>query len=206
MLCPTLGSQLAGQQLPDVSQLFWSAPPRWVCSLQYWRHIQSSRPFHQVCLLLWFFQRDHTLPSYLLLCQELCPHLCPCIQRLTHAVSCSGNASSEALLQPLAGAVGQLWSQRQRPSATCATWSGFHYQTFDGRHYHFLGRCTYLLAGAADSTWAVHLRPRVHCSQPGHCWLVREREISPEEVWIRWEGLGSRLSYTSGPLLSLRFK
>lgn len=55
--------------------------------------------------------------------------------------------------------VAQLWSQRQRPSATCATWSGFHYRTFDGRHYHFLGRRTYLLAGAADSTWAVHLSP-----------------------------------------------
>ncbi|XP_055461492.1 SCO-spondin [Psammomys obesus] len=104
-------------------------------------------------------------------------------------LSCSGrhlpgNASSEALLQPLAGAIGQLWSQRQRPSATCATWSGFHYQTFDGRHYHFLGRCTYLLAGAMDSTWAVHLRPRVHCSQPGHCWLVQVM-MGPEEVLIK---------------------
>uniref|UniRef100_H0VSR4 SCO-spondin n=1 Tax=Cavia porcellus TaxID=10141 RepID=H0VSR4_CAVPO len=95
-----------------------------------------------------------------------------------------GNVSSVALLQPLAGAVGQLWSQRQQPSATCATWSGFHYRTFDGRHYHFLGHCTYLLAGAADSSWAVHLGPGDNCSQPGHCQLVRVM-MGSEDVLIR---------------------
>uniref|UniRef100_A0A8D0TL61 SCO-spondin n=1 Tax=Sus scrofa TaxID=9823 RepID=A0A8D0TL61_PIG len=104
-------------------------------------------------------------------------------------LSCSshqlpGTVPSPALLQPLAGAVAQLWSQRQRPSATCATWSGFHYRTFDRRHYHFLGRCTYLLAGAADSTWAVHLEPRGHCPQPGHCQLARVM-MGPEEVLVR---------------------
>lgn len=65
----------------------------------------------------------------------------------------------------------QLWRQHQCSSATCATWLGFHYRTFDGRHYHFLRHCTYLLAGAADTTWAVHLTPRGHCPQPGHCQL-----------------------------------
>ncbi|XP_037691794.1 SCO-spondin-like [Choloepus didactylus] len=104
-------------------------------------------------------------------------------------LSCSGQhlpgtAPTPALLQPLAGAVGQLWSQRQRPSATCATWSGFHYRTFDGRHYHFLGHCTYLLAGAADSTWAVHITPSAYCPPPGHCQLVRVM-LGPEEVLIR---------------------
>ncbi|KAM5303201.1 LOW QUALITY PROTEIN: SCO-spondin-like [Glossophaga mutica] len=96
-----------------------------------------------------------------------------------------GSTPSPAPLQPLAGAVAQLWSQRQRPSATCATWSGFHYyRAFDGHHYHFLGRCTYLLAGAADSTWAVHLSPGGPCSQPGHCQLARVL-MGPEEVLIR---------------------
>ncbi|KAM5255351.1 SCO-spondin-like [Ctenodactylus gundi] len=104
-------------------------------------------------------------------------------------LSCSsghspGNTSSAALLQPRAGAVGQLWSQRQHPSATCTTWSGFHYHTFDGRHYHFLGSCTYLLAGAADATWAVHLMPRGHCFQPGHCQLVRVM-MGSEEVLVQ---------------------
>ncbi|XP_078198084.1 SCO-spondin isoform X14 [Callithrix jacchus] len=95
-----------------------------------------------------------------------------------------GSASSPAPLQPLAGAVGQLWSQHQHPSATCASWSGFHYRTFDGRHYHFLGRCTYLLAGAADSTWAVHLRPGDRCPQLGHCQLVQVT-MGREEVLIQ---------------------
>ncbi|KAB1276572.1 SCO-spondin [Camelus dromedarius] len=95
-----------------------------------------------------------------------------------------GNTPSPALLQPLAGAVAQLLSQRQRLSATCSTWSGFHYRTFDGRHYHFLGRCTYLLAGAADSTWAVYLEPRGHCPPHGHCQLARV-VMGPEEVLIQ---------------------
>ncbi|CAK7295104.1 SSPO [Vulpes lagopus] len=104
-------------------------------------------------------------------------------------LSCSsphgpGSSPSPALLQPLLGAVAQFWSQRQHPSATCATWSGFHYRTFDGHHYRFLGRCTYLLAGAADSTWAVHLTPRGHCPQPGHCQLARVM-MGPEEVLIQ---------------------
>ncbi|XP_070371679.1 SCO-spondin isoform X2 [Equus asinus] len=104
-------------------------------------------------------------------------------------LSCSslrppGSTPSPALLRPLPGAVAQLWSQHQRPSATCATWSGFHYRTFDGRHYHFLGRCTYLLVGAVDSTWAVHLVPRGHCPLPGHCQLARVM-MGPEEVLVQ---------------------
>ncbi|XP_042533232.1 SCO-spondin-like [Dipodomys spectabilis] len=95
-----------------------------------------------------------------------------------------GNSSSAALLQPLAGAVGQLRSQHQHPLATCATWSGFHYRTFDGRHYHFLGRCTYLLAGAVDSSWMVHLRPGSHCPQPESCQLVQVT-MGSDEVLVQ---------------------
>ncbi|XP_039109837.1 SCO-spondin-like [Hyaena hyaena] len=99
-----------------------------------------------------------------------------------------GSAPPPASLQPLVGAVAQFWSQRQQPAATCTTWSGFHYRTFDGRHYHFLGRCTYLLAGAVDSTWAVHLTPRGHCPQPGYCQLARVM-MGPEEVLIQGQNV-----------------
>ncbi|XP_006887346.1 PREDICTED: SCO-spondin [Elephantulus edwardii] len=92
----------------------------------------------------------------------------------------SGSTPTLATLQPLAG----VWGQLPHPSATCATWSGVHYRTFDGRHFHFLGHCTYLLAGAADSSWAVHLLPRGHCPQPERCQLVRVM-MGPEEALIQ---------------------
>ncbi|KAM8818088.1 LOW QUALITY PROTEIN: SCO-spondin-like [Rhynchonycteris naso] len=97
-----------------------------------------------------------------------------------------GSTPTLVLQQPLAGAMAQLWSQCQRPLATCATWSSFHYRTFDRCHYHFLGHCTYLLAGAADSTWAVHLSPRGHCAQRSarHCELARVM-MGQEDVLIQ---------------------
>lgn len=80
MLCPTLGTQLVEQQLPAVPQLSWSAPPRWVCRLQLIQTLiltlKSSRPFHGVLSSPLVSPRDHALTSHLLLCQELCPHLC----------------------------------------------------------------------------------------------------------------------------------
>uniref|UniRef100_A0A8C9YIB5 SCO-spondin n=1 Tax=Sander lucioperca TaxID=283035 RepID=A0A8C9YIB5_SANLU len=43
-------------------------------------------------------------------------------------------------------------------SATCMSWGGAHYQTFDRKHFHFQGSCTYLLASSTDGTWAVYIR------------------------------------------------
>ncbi|XP_074051346.1 SCO-spondin-like [Macrotis lagotis] len=97
----------------------------------------------------------------------------------------TGNHLSPALLQPLPGAVGHLWSQRQGLSATCITWSGFHYRTFDGRHYHFLGQCTYLLAGDNDATWTVYFIPGRHCSQPDYCQMTIQVLLGQDEVLIQ---------------------
>ncbi|KAH0627733.1 hypothetical protein JD844_003874 [Phrynosoma platyrhinos] len=46
---------------------------------------------------------------------------------------------------------------RQRPFATCVTWSSIHYRTFDGKHFRFHGTCVYALAAASDGTWAIYL-------------------------------------------------
>ncbi|XP_069586533.1 SCO-spondin-like [Ranitomeya imitator] len=39
--------------------------------------------------------------------------------------------------------------------STCITWGGFHYRTFDGRHYNFHGQCMYNLVSSSDTNWAV---------------------------------------------------
>uniref|UniRef100_A0A8C7QRY5 SCO-spondin n=1 Tax=Oncorhynchus mykiss TaxID=8022 RepID=A0A8C7QRY5_ONCMY len=42
-------------------------------------------------------------------------------------------------------------------SATCLSWGGAHYRTFDRKHFHFQGDCTYVLASSTDGTWAVYI-------------------------------------------------
>lgn len=42
-------------------------------------------------------------------------------------------------------------------SATCMLWGGSHYRSFDRKHFHFQGSCTYLLAASTDGTWAVYI-------------------------------------------------
>ncbi|XP_071400243.1 SCO-spondin-like, partial [Centroberyx affinis] len=52
-------------------------------------------------------------------------------------------------------------------SATCMTWGGTHYRTFDRKHFHFQGSCTYLLASSTDGTWAVYIS--TVCDGRGDC-------------------------------------
>lgn len=52
-------------------------------------------------------------------------------------------------------------------SATCMSWGGAHYRTFDRKHFHFQGSCTYLLASSTDGTWAVYIS--TICDQRGNC-------------------------------------
>ncbi|KAG1934323.1 otogelin-like protein [Pimephales promelas] len=52
-------------------------------------------------------------------------------------------------------------------SGTCMSWGGTHYRTFDRKHFHFQGSCTYLLASSTDGTWAVYSSSV--CDTAGHC-------------------------------------
>ncbi|CAK6975811.1 SCO-spondin isoform X5 [Scomber scombrus] len=52
-------------------------------------------------------------------------------------------------------------------SATCMSWGGTHYRTFDRKHFHFQGSCTYLLASSTDGTWAVYIS--TVCDGRGDC-------------------------------------
>ncbi|XP_072234960.1 SCO-spondin [Leuresthes tenuis] len=52
-------------------------------------------------------------------------------------------------------------------SATCMSWGGAHYRTFDMQHFHFRGTCTYLFASSTDGTWAVYIS--TVCDKKGDC-------------------------------------
>ncbi len=56
-------------------------------------------------------------------------------------------------------------------SGTCMSWGGTHYRTFDRKHFHFQGSCTYLLASSTDGTWAVYMS--TECDAAGHCRRVQ---------------------------------
>ncbi|KAJ8010539.1 hypothetical protein DPEC_G00076130 [Dallia pectoralis] len=63
---------------------------------------------------------------------------------------------------------GLLGSARNpQGSGTCLSWGGSHYRTFDRKHFHFQGSCTYILASSTDGTWAVYIS--TVCNGRGDC-------------------------------------
>nr|XP_043901345.1 SCO-spondin [Solea senegalensis] len=82
-------------------------------------------------------------------------------------LSCTYTLLPDSQSSPLVRS-GLLGSSRvPQGSATCMSWGGAHYRTFDKKHFHFQGSCTYLLASSADGTWAVYIS--TVCEERGDC-------------------------------------
>ncbi|KAF3703311.1 SCO-spondin Precursor [Channa argus] len=82
-------------------------------------------------------------------------------------LSCTYTLLRDAQSSPLVRS-GLLGSIRvPQGSATCMAWGGAHYRSFDRKHFHFQGRCTYILASSSDGTWAVYIT--TVCDGRGDC-------------------------------------
>ncbi|TSK16074.1 SCO-spondin [Bagarius yarrelli] len=82
-------------------------------------------------------------------------------------LSCSYTLLPDAQPSPLfhRGLLGGI--RDPKASATCMSWGGAHYRSFDKKHFHFHGGCTYVMASSTDGTWAVYIS--TVCDGRGHC-------------------------------------
>uniref|UniRef100_A0A8D3EE01 SCO-spondin n=1 Tax=Scophthalmus maximus TaxID=52904 RepID=A0A8D3EE01_SCOMX len=84
--------------------------------------------------------------------------------------------------------IGLLGSTRvPQGSATCMSWGGAHYRTFDRKHFHFQGTCTYLLASSTDGTWAVYTS--TVCDGRGDCSKALRMMLGLDLVSVRHRNL-----------------
>ncbi|CAL8292204.1 unnamed protein product [Lota lota] len=72
-------------------------------------------------------------------------------------------------------------------SATCVTWGGAHFRSFDRKHFHFRGSCTYLLAASTDGTWAVYVS--TVCEGGGDCSKALRMMLGLDLVSVRLRNL-----------------
>ncbi|KAM4705238.1 SCO-spondin-like [Rhinophrynus dorsalis] len=75
-------------------------------------------------------------------------------------------------------------TQQQRLFSTCVTWGGFHYRSFDGKHFHFHGTCTYTLASSSDGTWAIYISQEP-CAVSGQCPKALRMIFGLEQVVVK---------------------
>uniref|UniRef100_G3N7U1 SCO-spondin n=1 Tax=Gasterosteus aculeatus aculeatus TaxID=481459 RepID=G3N7U1_GASAC len=121
-------------------------------------HNSSLMPMEQCCSTLWGLSWKNASDQTCLSCSYT---LLP------------GQRSSPLVRGGLLGSV-----RAPQSSATCMSWGGAHYRTFDRKHFHFQGSCTYLLASSTDGTWAVYITTvcdgRGDCNmfREGHSWVV----------------------------------
>ncbi|XP_056190274.1 LOW QUALITY PROTEIN: SCO-spondin-like [Falco biarmicus] len=79
-------------------------------------------------------------------------------------------------------------ARHRGPSASCLTWAGSRYRTFDGTHFHFSGECSYSLAATTDGTWAISIadgNPRaLHMALGTDTVLARGQNVSVNGVAV----------------------
>lgn len=157
-------------------------------------HNSSLMQMEQCCSSLWGLSWRNASDQTCLSCsytllpgQRRCMSICTYTQLfllLTHKKSAAANcsdfiwrhhtwlsflspSSADSQSSPLVRG-GLLGSVRvPQSSATCMSWGGAHYRTFDRKHFHFQGTCTYLLASSTDGTWAVYIS--TVCNGRGDC-------------------------------------
>ncbi|AWP20966.1 putative SCO-spondin-like [Scophthalmus maximus] len=102
-------------------------------------------------------------------------------------LSCTYTLLPDAQSSPLVRS-GLLGSTRvPQGSATCMSWGGAHYRTFDRKHFHFQGTCTYLLASSTDGTWAVYTS--TVCDGRGDCSKALRMMLGLDLVSVRHRNL-----------------
>ncbi|XP_073488988.1 LOW QUALITY PROTEIN: SCO-spondin-like [Aquarana catesbeiana] len=74
--------------------------------------------------------------------------------------------------------------QTRRFFATCVTWGGFHYRSFDGKHFNFPGNCVYNLASSIDGNWAIFISGEP-CPDPGLCPKTLRMLLGLEQVMVK---------------------
>uniref|UniRef100_A0A3B4TCW3 SCO-spondin n=1 Tax=Seriola dumerili TaxID=41447 RepID=A0A3B4TCW3_SERDU len=109
-------------------------------------------------------------------------------------LSCTYTLLPDSQSSPLVRS-GLLGSARvPQGSATCMSWGGAHYRTFDRKHFHFQGSCTYLLASSTDGTWAVYIS--TVCDGRGDCSKALKMMLGLDLVSV----LHSNLTLNSRPV------
>nr|DBA25392.1 TPA: hypothetical protein GDO54_012926 [Pyxicephalus adspersus] len=92
---------------------------------------------------------------------------------------------SPVLMKPyLSTALLGVSPQRRRLFATCVMWGGFHYRSFDGKHFNFHGRCVYNLASSTDGSWAVFISSEP-CQGTGLCPKTLRMIFGLEQVVVK---------------------
>ncbi|XP_072186520.1 SCO-spondin [Excalfactoria chinensis] len=79
-------------------------------------------------------------------------------------------------------------TRHRGPTASCISWAGSQYRSFDGRHFGFQGECAYSLATSTDGTWAVSITtgnpPVLHVTLGLDTVVARGRNISVNGVAV----------------------